>query len=363
MNNPILENVNIKSIVTLPTPAELRASIPQTPRSSRTVEEGRAAIERVLDREDPRFIAIVGPCSIHNLDAAGEYARRLAGLAREIGDAVLVVMRVYFEKPRTTVGWKGFINDPCLNDTFRIEDGLRLARGFLVSVAELGLPAATEALDTLTPQYIGDLISWTAIGARTAEAQTHRELASGLSTPVGFKNGTDGSLDAAVNGIASSVGQHHFLGVTDDGLPAVFATSGNAYSHVVLRGGHEPNFDAAHVAECERRLAAAHLPANIVVDCSHANSRKRPEEQGAVLRDLLGQIEAGNRSIRGFMLESFLEHGSQKIPKDLRQLRPGLSVTDACIGWDETELLLREAAARLRPVVSRLREERPRPRA
>ena len=353
MNNPLLENVNIKSIEPIPAPAELRAEIPQTPRSSRTVGDGRAAIERILDRDDPRFIAIVGPCSIHDLAAAGEYARRLRALADEIADSVLVVMRVYFEKPRTTVGWKGFINDPYLNDTFRIEEGLRLARRFLVSVAELGLPAATEVLDTLTPQYIGDLISWTAIGARTAEAQTHREIASGLSTPVGFKNGTDGSLDPAVNGIAASLGQHHFLGVTDDGLPAVFATAGNAYSHVVLRGGHEPNFDAVHVAECERRLAAARLPCNIVVDCSHANSRKRPDEQGAVLRDLLAQIEAGNRSIRGFMLESFLEPGSQKIPKDLRDLRPGVSVTDACIGWDETESLLREAGARLRAVLHR----------
>lgn len=352
MNNPLLENVNIKSIVPLATPAELRAEIPQTPLSSRSVERGRAAIERILDRDDPRFLAIVGPCSIHNLDAAGEYARRLRALSDEIAGSILVVMRVYFEKPRTTVGWKGLINDPFLNDTFRIEDGLRMARRFLVSVSELGLPAATEILDTLTPQYIGDLISWTAIGARTAEAQTHREIASGLSTPVGFKNGTDGSLDAAVNGIASSVGQHHFLGVTDDGLPAVFATAGNAYSHVVLRGGREPNYDAAHVAECERRLKAAHLPANIVVDCSHANSHKRPEEQGRVLRDVVSQIEAGNASLRGFMLESFLEAGSQKIPKDLRLLRPGLSVTDACIGWDETAALLREAASRLAPVVA-----------
>lgn len=350
MNNPLLENVNIRSIVPLPTPAELRAEIPQTDRSARAVAAGRAAIERVLDRDDPRFLAIVGPCSIHNLDAAADYARRLRALSDEVSETLLVVMRVYFEKPRTTVGWKGLINDPYLNDTFRIADGLRMARRFLVSVAELGLPAATEVLDTLAPQYIGDLVSWAAIGARTAESQTHREIASGLSMPVGFKNGTDGSLDAALNGISASSGCHHFLGVTDDGLPAVFSTAGNAYSHVVLRGGHEPNYDAAHVAECERRLKAAHLPPNIVVDCSHANSRKRPERQGAVLRDLLGQIEAGNGSIRGFMLESFLEAGSQKIPKDLRELRPGLSVTDACIGWDETAELLREAGRRLAAV-------------
>ena len=350
MANPSLENVNIKSIQTLATPAALRAQIPETPAAVRTVREGREAIERILDGDDRRLLAIVGPCSIHNLDAATEYARRLRSLADEVSDALLVVMRVYFEKPRSVLGWKGLINDPYLNDTFRIEDGLRLARRFLLSVAELGLPAATEILDTLTPQYIGDLISWTAIGARTAEAQTHREIASGLSTPVGFKNGTDGSFDACVNGIASALGQHHFLGVTEDGLPAVFSTAGNPYAHVVLRGGREPNYDAAHVAECERRLRAAHLPQGIVVDCSHANSHKKPEEQGAVLRDVLSQIEAGDASLRGFMLESFLEWGAQKIPKDIRELRPGLSVTDACIDWATTETLLREAAARFRVV-------------
>jgi len=356
MSNPTLENVNIKSIQTLATPAELRAQIPETPAAVRTVRAGREAIERILDRDDPRLLAIVGPCSIHNLDAATEYARRLRALADEVSDTVCVVMRVYFEKPRSVLGWKGLINDPYLNDTFRIEDGLRLARRFLISIAELGLPAATEILDTLTPQYIGDLISWTAIGARTAEAQTHREVASGLSTPVGFKNGTDGSFDACVNGIASALGQHHFLGVTEDGLPAVFSTAGNPYAHVVLRGGHEPNFDAAHVAECEARLRAAHLPQGIVIDCSHSNSHKKPEEQGPVLRNVIGQVVAGNESIRGIMLESFLEWGSQKIPKDIRELRPGLSVTDACIDWSTTEALLREMRERLAPVVAARRK-------
>ena len=352
VNNPLLENVNIKSIMPIATPASLRAQVPQSAVSARTVAQGRLAIERILDREDPRFLAIVGPCSIHNTEAAGVYARRLKEMSDEIQESILVVMRVYFEKPRTTTGWKGLINDPYLDDTFRIEDGLRIARRFLVSVAELGLPAATEILDTLTPQYIGDLISWTAIGARTAEAQTHREIASGLSTPVGFKNGTDGSIEAAVNGIAASVGRHHFLGVTDDGLPAVFSTTGNAYSHVVLRGGHEPNFDSEHVADCEKKLKAAHLPANIVVDCSHSNSHKNPSEQSIVLRDVVSQIENGNESLRGFMLESFLEPGAQKIPKDLRLLRPDQSVTDACIGWSETAGLLREAAERLAPIVA-----------
>ena len=352
MLNPALDNVNIRSIRPLATPAQLREEIPETPVAVRSVYAGRRAIERILDRVDPRFLAIVGPCSIHNLDGAAEYARRLARLAEEVSDTILVIMRVYFEKPRSVLGWKGLINDPYLNDTFRIEDGLRMARRFLIDVAELGLPAATEILDTLTPQYIGDLISWTAIGARTAEAQTHREIASGLSTPVGFKNGTDGSFDACVNGIASALGQHHFLGVTDDGLPAVFATAGNPYAHVVLRGGREPNFDAAHVAECERRLRDARLPLGIVVDCSHANSHKRPEEQGDVLRSVVAQIEAGSESLRGVMLESFLEWGSQTISEDIRELRPGMSVTDPCIDWPTTESLLREMRDRLAPVVA-----------
>ncbi|MBR1609707.1 MAG: 3-deoxy-7-phosphoheptulonate synthase [Kiritimatiellae bacterium] len=351
MSERVLENVNIRSIKPLATPAQLRERVPATPAAEAAVRAGREAVERVLDGDDPRFMAIVGPCSIHNLDAAATYAHRLKKIAKEVSGTVLVVMRAYFEKPRSVLGWKGLVNDPYLDDTFRIEDGLTMARRFLVEVAGLGLPAATEFLDTLTPQYLGDLVSWSAIGARTAEAQTHREMASGLSMPVGFKNGTDGSLEACVNGIASASGRHHFLGITDDGLPAVFATSGNHYAHVVLRGGHEPNFDAAHVAECERLLKAAHLPPAIVVDCSHANSHKRPEEQRVVLRDVVSQIENGNSSIRGIMLESFLEWGRQDIPKDIRLLRPGLSVTDACIDWPETESLLLEMRDRLAPVV------------
>jgi 3-deoxy-7-phosphoheptulonate synthase len=233
-----------------------------------------------------------------------------------------------------------------MNDTFQIEDGIRMARRFLVRVAEIGLPAATEVLDTLMPQYIGDLISWSVIGARTAEAQTHREIASGISTPVGFKNATDGSFDAAINGMRAAKGPHHFLGVTEDGLPAVYSTTGNAYSQIVLRGGKQPNYDAANIARCEQALRAARLPINIIVDCSHSNSHKKPELQGEVLNDILTQIEQGNRSIRGFMLESHLEWGAQPMPKDLSVLRPGLSVTDACIDWPTTEKLLREARRR-----------------
>jgi len=353
MSNVRLENVNIESVVLLATPREMRNAVPQTSASLATVVRGRETIEHILDNEDPRLLAIVGPCSIHNIEAAHEYARRLKALSDEISDAVCVLMRVYFEKPRSVLGWKGFINDPYMNDTFHIEEGIRMARRFLVDVAELGLPSATEVLDTLMPQYIGDLISWSVIGARTAEAQTHREIASGISTPVGFKNATDGSFDAAINGICAAMGPHHFLGVTEDGLPAVFSTTGNSYPHIVLRGGKKPNYDAAHIALCEEALKAAHLPLHIIVDCSHANSGKKPERQGLVLKDLLSQIENGNRSIRGFMLESHLEWGNQPMPKDPKKLRPGLSVTDPCIDWATTDALLREAHERYKAILSK----------
>ncbi len=344
---PHLENINIKSVVELITPNELRTALPQTGKSAANVREGRRTIERILDGEDKRLLAIVGPCSVHNVDDALEYARRLKRVADEVADSLYVVMRVYFEKPRSVLGWKGLINDPYLDDTFRMEDGLRMARSLLLRLAEAGLPTATEVLDTLTPQYIGDLVSWSAIGARTAESQTHREIASGMSTPVGFKNATDGSIEAAINGLKSAAGEHHFLGVTDDGLPAVFSTSGNRHAHIVLRGGKRPNYDAESIAECEIALAAAGVPARIVVDCSHGNSRKNYLREGIVLRDLLTQIENGNTSICGFMLESFLEDGCQSIPSDVSQLRPGMSVTDSCIGWNATEELLLEAARRL----------------
>ena len=352
MSHPRLENVNIESVVVLATPHEIKNAVPQTTASLTTVTKGRETIERILDGEDHRLLAIVGPCSIHNLEAAEEYAVRLKKLGDEISDAVRVVMRVYFEKPRSVLGWKGLINDPYMNDTFHIEEGIRMARHFLVRVAELGLPAATEVLDTLMPQYIGDLISWSVIGARTAEAQTHREIASGISTPVGFKNATDGSLSAAINGMRAAMGPHHFLGVTEDGLPAIFSTTGNPYPNIVLRGGKRPNYGAADIAFCEEELRAAHLPVHIIVDCSHSNSEKKPERQGMVLKDLLSQIEQGNRSIRGFMLESHLEWGAQPMLDDPKKLRPGLSVTDACIDWDTTEALLREARDRYKAVLA-----------
>ena len=352
MSHPRLENVNIKSVVLLASPRELQSAVPHTSATLTTVLKGRETLEHILDDEDHRLLAIVGPCSIHNLEAAEEYALRLKKLSDELSDTICVIMRVYFEKPRSVLGWKGLINDPYMNDTFHIEEGIRMARHFLVRVAEIGLPAATEVLDTLMPQYIGDLISWSVIGARTAEAQTHREIASGISTPVGFKNATDGSLSAAINGIRAAMGPHHFLGVTEDGLPAVFSTTGNPYPHIVLRGGKRPNYDAASIAFCEEALRTARLPVQIIVDCSHSNSDKQPERQGMVLKDILSQIEHGNRSIRGFMLESHLEWGSQPMTKDPKDLRPGLSVTDACIDWDTTESLLREARDRYKAVLA-----------
>lgn len=347
MDSQYLEDVNIKSVELLVTPRALRSLLPQTPKTLDTVKRGREAVKKILDGSDRRMLAIVGPCSIHNVEAAEEYAVRLARLAVELADRLLIVMRVYFEKPRSVLGWKGLINDPYLDDTFRMEDGLKLARKFLIKVAQLGLPAASEVLDILSPQYFGDLISWTAIGARTTESQTHREIASGISTPVGFKNTTDGSIENAINGIKSAYGAHHFLGATYDGLPAVFSTSGNPYSHIVLRGGKRPNYDAESVAECEKSLRDAGLPERIVIDCSHGNSRKNHSRQAVVLRDIMTQVAFGNTSICGFMLESFLESGTQVLKGSPADLCPGMSITDACIDWETTETLLRQTHAQL----------------
>ncbi|MBO7299622.1 MAG: 3-deoxy-7-phosphoheptulonate synthase [Kiritimatiellae bacterium] len=348
MRLPGIDNTNINDVLLLKTPAQIRDILPQTEVTTKMVAEGRASIERILDCIDNHFIVITGPCSLHNIEEAKEYASRLKVLSDKVSDKLLIVMRVYFEKPRSVLGWKGLINDPYLDDTFRMEEGIIIARKFLLDLAELGLPAATEILDTLTPQYIGDLISWSAIGARTAEAQTHREIASGISTPVGFKNATDGSLGAAINGVRASLGSHHFLGVTDEGLPAVFSTKGNRYAHVVLRGGKRPNYDEVSIIECEEALEAAHLPKRIIVDCSHGNSLKKPERQRIVVNSILSQIENGNTSICGYMLESNLEFGSQPITADKSKLRYGVSVTDACIGWAETEELIMETYERLK---------------
>ena len=351
MNHIALDNIHVDSVELLATPREIHAELPHNSKTMQTVLRGRSEIERILDHEDPRLLAVVGPCSIHNLEAAEEYAKKLKVLSDEVSDSICVVMRVYFEKPRSVLGWKGLINDPFMNDTFRIEDGIRMARRFLLRVAEIGLPAGTELLDTLIPQYISDLISWSAIGARTAEAQTHREMASGCSMPVGFKNGTDGSVATAINAMQAALGPHHFLGVTADGLPAVFSTTGNPYPHLVLRGGKTPNYDPESIREAEVALEARHLLPAIIVDCSHANSYKKHELQGDVLENLFVQMEAGNKSIRGFMLESYLEPGAQAIPKDLSTINPRVSVTDACIGWEATEQLMRKAHARYRAIM------------
>jgi len=308
-----LNNLNVLSQDLLPTPAEVKSNIVITDQAIDTVLAGRETLCRILDRQDPRLFLVIGPCSIHDTDAAYDYAQKLKVLADKISDTIVIVMRVYFEKPRTTVGWKGLINDPDLDDSFHIEKGLHLARDFLLKVNELGLPAGTEALDPITPQYLSDLVSWTAIGARTAESQTHREMSSGLSMPVGFKNGTDGSLHVAINALASVSNPHHFLGINQQGQCAVFRTCGNRYGHVVLRGGNHTNYDKASVAQCENSLIDAGMPINIMIDCSHGNSNKDPANQPVVFNNCIDQIVASNDNIIGMMVESNLEWGKDPL--------------------------------------------------
>jgi 3-deoxy-7-phosphoheptulonate synthase len=344
-----LQNVNVDAFERLPSPDDVRRELPLGPHAEAHVLRARETLQAILERRDPRLFAVVGPCSVHDVAAARDYATRLHALAERIAGTLFLVMRVYFEKPRTTLGWKGLINDPDLDDSFHIEKGIRLARGLLLELAEQGLPAATETLDPIMPQYLSELVSWSAIGARTTESQTHREMASGLSMPVGIKNGTDGSLDVAIDALRAVRHPHHFLGITSAGDLAVFRTRGNPHAHVVLRGGGgRTNYDAASVARCEAALAAAELTPNLVIDCSHGNSGKDPARQPDVARDCVDQILAGNRSIVGLMLESHLHAGQQPIPEDLSQLRYGVSVTDACMGWEETEALLVETDERLR---------------
>ena len=349
MTDQQLNNINVLSQDLLPTPAEVKQALPLTASAEQTILAGRDAVHKILDRQDSRLFVVIGPCSIHDPDAALVYAERLQKLAAEVSDTLYVIMRVYFEKPRTTVGWKGLINDPFMDDSFHIEKGLYKARELLLKLAEMGIPTATEALDPISPQYLSDLITWSAIGARTTESQTHREMASGLSTPVGFKNGTDGSLDVAINALHSVSQPHNFLGINQQGQCTVVKTRGNSYGHVVLRGGGgKPNYDAAHIAECEQALQAADLPLNITVDCSHGNSSKDPANQAKVVEDCVKQINAGNQSIIGLMLESNLGWGNQAIPDDLSQLQYGVSVTDACIDWETTETLLRNTHQQLK---------------
>ena len=336
-----LQNVNVISSDLLATPEEVKRRLPLTAAAGDTVYRSREAVRAILERRDPRLFVVVGPCSIHDVVAAREYAGRLRSLAAQVQSTMLLIMRVYFEKPRTTVGWKGLINDPDMDDSFHIEKGILTARELLLHIAELGLPAGTEALDPIMPQYLSELITWTAIGARTTESQTHREMASGLSTPVGFKNGTDGALATSINALQSVRHPHHFLGITQQGQSAVFRTRGNGHAHLVLRGGGgRANYDAVSIAVAERELTAAGLPPNIVVDCSHGNSNKDPSLQPMVAENCVAQISDGNRSIVGLMLESHLQAGNQPIPKDLSKLEYGVSITDPCVDWQTTETLL-----------------------
>lgn len=347
-----LQNINVVSSELLPTPEEIKRALPLPAASEEFVFGSRAAVRRILDWEDPRLFVVVGPCSIHDPKAAREYAARLRGLAERVERTMLVLMRVYFEKPRTTIGWKGLINDPYLDDSFKIEDGLRMGRRLLLDVIDLGLPSATEALDPISPQYLQDLIAWSAIGARTTESQTHREMSSGLSSAVGFKNGTDGGLTVAVNAMQSVSSPHRFLGINGQGQVSVVTTKGNPYAHVVLRGGSNgPNYDSVHVAQAEQALQKGGVSRNIVIDCSHANSDKNPDVQPLVLKDVTHQILEGNTSIIGIMLESHIHAGNQSIPKDLSQLKYGVSVTDACMNWETTEAAVREMADKLRDVL------------
>lgn len=343
-----LQNVNVAASDLLATPEEVKRRLPLTARAADTVLKGREAVRAILERRDSRLFVVIGPCSIHDVAAAREYAGRLKALADRVAPTLLLIMRVYFEKPRTTVGWKGLINDPDLDDSFHIEKGILLARELLLHVAELGLPAGTEALDPIMPQYLSELITWTAIGARTTESQTHREMASGLSTPVGFKNGTDGALATSINALESVRHPHHFLGITQQGQSAVFRTRGNQHAHLVLRGGGgRVNYDAVSIALAERQLAQASLPTNIVVDCSHGNSNKDPGVQPLVAENCVTQILDGNRSIVGLMLESHLKAGNQPIPKDLGTLEYGVSITDPCMDWQSSEALLLKLHAAL----------------
>ena len=342
MTDRRVEDLNILSCSRLITPERLKAELPITDAAAGSVMQGRQVIKDILDRRDTRLFIVVGPCSIHDPDAAMEYGKRLKALADEVQDTLYLVMRVYFEKPRSTVGWKGLINDPHLNGSFEIEEGLHIARRLLIDLAEIGLPLATEALDPISPQYLQDLISWSAIGARTTESQTHREMSSGLSCAVGFKNGTDGSLSVAVNAMKSVSHPHNFLGIDPDGHVATVRTAGNQYGHVVLRGGDgKPNYDSVNVAVCERALSEAGLRPNIMVDCSHSNSNKDPALQPLVAENVANQILEGNTSIIGLMIESNLHAGRQDIPDDPSTLQYGVSDTDPCLESPTTETTIR----------------------
>ncbi|MEZ5475964.1 MAG: 3-deoxy-7-phosphoheptulonate synthase [Thiolinea sp.] len=346
-----LNNTNIVAEHILVTPDEFKARLPLSAQGEANVSQARATISNILAGRDHRLLVVTGPCSIHDIEAAKDYALRLKKLSEKVEDTLYLVMRIYFEKPRTTVGWKGLINDPDMDDSFNIEKGLGMARELLLWLAEQNIPAATEALDPISPQYLSDLFAWAAIGARTTESQTHREMASGLSMPVGFKNGTDGNLDVAINALLSVSSPHSFLGINQSGQVTVIKTRGNSGGHIILRGGKRPNYDSISIALCEEALAKASLAKNIVVDCSHGNSSKQHALQALVAENVASQIIDGNQSIMGIMLESHLFPGNQPIPADRTQLKYGVSVTDACIDWDTTDQLLRHIRQRLQTIL------------
>ena len=349
---PQIANVNVHDTVPLVAPAALKSELPASDAVNRTVGNSRETVKQILSGDDERLMVVVGPCSIHDPEACREYADRLHALARQVDERLFLVMRVYFEKPRTTVGWKGLINDPHLNDTFDIQTGMKITRKFLLEVGELGVPAATEMLEPITPQYIADLITVASIGARTTESPTHRQMASGLSMPVGYKNGTDGSLQVAMDAMLAAKSPHSFLGIDNEGKTCIVNTKGNAWGHLILRGGRSgPNYSAEHLADATNRLTEAGLSPHFLVDCSHANSNKDYSKQSVAWNDVIDQRVAGNATITGLMLESHLNPGNQKLTQDLTALKRGVSITDGCIGWEETEALILEGYEKLAGVI------------
>lgn len=348
VNQDSLHNVNIADEKVLLTPAELKAEFPLPEYLRKQIETSRREISDIIHKRDPRKLIVIGPCSIHDPIAAIEYGKKLKALADTVSDKLYIVMRVYFEKPRTTVGWKGLINDPKIDGTFDVETGLRVGRKLCLELAELGLPLATEALDPMTPQYLADLFSWSAIGARTTESQTHRELASGLSMAVGFKNGTDGGLAVAINAMQSAAQSHSFIGINQKGQVNLLHTKGNPDGHVILRGGKTPNFEQQYVEECELALRKAGLPEAIMIDCSHGNSNKDYRRQPLVAENALAQLLAGNTSIIGLMIESHLNAGNQSSEQPFDEMKYGVSITDACIDWQTTDEVLTNFAEKLR---------------
>lgn len=352
LNDTRTDDLRVRDVIPIIAPADLLQVFPVSDTGRTFVREARAAINGILKGNDRRLMVVVGPCSIHDNTAALDYAGRLSKLAAELSDQLFIVMRVYFEKPRTTIGWKGLINDPDMDGTHNISKGLGIARNLLCTMTEMRLPVATEMLDPITPQYLADLISWGAIGARTTESQTHREMVSGLSFPIGFKNGTDGNLQIAIDAMKSASSPHSFLGINKKGRSSIIRTKGNTDVHIVLRGGSKkPNYSPEDIAQTEDMLTKSGVPVTIMVDCSHGNSEKNHEKQPAVLESVVNQIAAGNRSISGVMIESFLDAGNQPHPKtaaELKKLKYGVSITDKCIDWETTENALRKAHAALK---------------